>query len=572
MVQVRSLLLIASHALAFQVAQASSSSSLHSAFNVRGGDDCPTDSLNLKKRRQRRRQDGHKTDSQLSEPNTSNTELSSDDVPDLSAQLPRSESNRVSTGRRKRRRKKGDANVSNANVDHVKEIHSDDALLPVPDDNDDTNLENDGDLQPEICIESGKEGEYGQAQATPMTSEPLLSLEYTHLYLDKDEEVIGNAIESEDSTQQMTTEITDGPIPTITTTHKSSHESEKSELSQSHDGNSVTLSHQKRQRSLQIITKSRLVDGNANTSKETKQPQSTGKEGECLRRIKREWKDAVKMGIAYDWANMKTIRRKENTSQSNYVRLGPFGKNLLRWHFSVMGPANSVYENGIYHGRVLLPKDYPGAPPRVQMLTPSGRFVCGEDICLSASNYHPETWSPRWTVLSLVDALRIHMLTTANEIGGVNSSDDKRRSYAESSRSWFIPGVADHRQMVADGIFLFEEDGVHTLQDASPETELTPLAEEQDIVRNNTSTSNDSDIDELRIKRTKTLKAKASKSKKAEKGTDDAPSVIHNHTSERTMTKMLMIEMLKLPLRILSIILLLLTLIESKLRSIIDGI
>ena len=122
------------------------------------------------------------------------------------------------------------------------------------------------------------------------------------------------------------------------------------------------------------------------------------------------------------------------------------------------GPANSVYEGGVYHGRVLLPKDYPGSPPRVQMLTPTGRFICGADICLSASNYHPETWSPRWTVISLVNALRLHMLTTANEIGGVMASDDRRREYATASRSWILPGVVDHGQMVMSGIFPFNDD------------------------------------------------------------------------------------------------------------------
>ncbi|KAL7454250.1 hypothetical protein ACHAWC_005881, partial [Mediolabrus comicus] len=162
---------------------------------------------------------------------------------------------------------------------------------------------------------------------------------------------------------------------------------------------------------------------------------STGKDGECLRRIKHEWKDAVRTGIAYDWINHKTIRN-TNTSSSAYVRIGPYGKNLLRWHFSVCGPANSVYENGIYHGRVLLPPNYPASPPRIQMITPSGRFIPGEDICLSASSYHPETWTPRWTVLSLVDALRLHMLTTANEIGGVLATDEKRKEYALQSRSW----------------------------------------------------------------------------------------------------------------------------------------
>jgi len=189
----------------------------------------------------------------------------------------------------------------------------------------------------------------------------------------------------------------------------------------------------------------------ANRSKSTT-TSSTGKEGECLRRIKHEWKNAVKSGIAYDWINMKSIRN-TNTTSSAYVRIGPFGKNLLRWHFSVAGPANSVYENGIYHGRVLLPKDYPASPPRVQMITPSGRFISGHDICLSASSYHPETWTPRWTVLSLVDGLRLHMLTTANEIGGVLASDEKRRQYARESRSWKYHGIANHERMVEDNIF-----------------------------------------------------------------------------------------------------------------------
>lgn len=185
---------------------------------------------------------------------------------------------------------------------------------------------------------------------------------------------------------------------------------------------------------------------------------STGKEGECLRRIKHEWRDAVRTGIAYDWINHNTIRS-TNTSSSAYVRIGPFGKNLLRWHFSVCGPANSVYENGIYHGRVLLPPNYPASPPRIQMITPSGRFIPGEDICLSASSYHPETWTPRWTVLSLVDALRLHMLTTANEIGGVLATDEKRKEYALQSRSWKLNGIANHEKMVADGIFTLHNSG-----------------------------------------------------------------------------------------------------------------
>ena len=198
-------------------------------------------------------------------------------------------------------------------------------------------------------------------------------------------------------------------------------------------------------------------------AKEKEQPISGGREGACLRRIKREWKDAVELGVAYDWRKGRTITRKKKKNKSeskaanNYVRMGPMGRNLLHWHFSVQGTPNSVYEKGVYHGRIVLPKDYPMSPPRVQMLTPSGRFIPGSDICLSASSYHPESWTPRWTILSLIDALRLHMLTSANEIGGQNASNEQRRKRALESRTWGR-GVVCHEEMLNDGIFSLEEE------------------------------------------------------------------------------------------------------------------
>lgn len=67
------------------------------------------------------------------------------------------------------------------------------------------------------------------------------------------------------------------------------------------------------------------------------------------------------------------------------VRLGPLPENLLEWHFSFTGPENSTYQHGVYHGRILLSKHYPHKAPRIQLLTPNGRFHVKTDICLSAS-------------------------------------------------------------------------------------------------------------------------------------------------------------------------------------------
>ena len=234
-------------------------------------------------------------------------------------------------------------------------------------------------------------------------------------------------------------------------------------------------------------------------AKDKERPISGGREGACLRRIKREWKDAAGLGVAYDWRKGRTVTsKKKNKSEpkaaNNYVRMGPMGRNLLHWHFSVQGTPNSVYEKGVYHGRIVLPKDYPMSPPRVQMLTPSGRFIPGHDICLSASSYHPESWTPRWTILSLIDALRLHMLTSANEIGGQNASNEQRRKRALESRTWGR-GVVCHEKMLNDGIFTLE-----SLEEEQEEAREAGEAEKCEI-----DEEVDGEIVEKRIELTPTL-------------------------------------------------------------------
>ena len=49
-------------------------------------------------------------------------------------------------------------------------------------------------------------------------------------------------------------------------------------------------------------------------------------------------------------------------------------ENIFEWHFAIAGPAGSDYAYGIYHGRIILPHEYPFKPPDFMMLSPSGRF------------------------------------------------------------------------------------------------------------------------------------------------------------------------------------------------------
>ena len=122
-----------------------------------------------------------------------------------------------------------------------------------------------------------------------------------------------------------------------------------------------------------------------------------------------------------------------------HICMGPLGSNLFVWHFSILGVEGSPYEGGIYHGRLIIPPQYPSRPPRVQVWTPSGRFVPMADICLSASAYHPESWNPSaWNLRTIIESLRLHFLTPANEIGGMSASLEDRQEHARKSRGWVV--------------------------------------------------------------------------------------------------------------------------------------
>ena len=56
-------------------------------------------------------------------------------------------------------------------------------------------------------------------------------------------------------------------------------------------------------------------------------------------------------------------------------------------HNQITGTA---FEGGIYHGRILLPVEYPFKPPNFMLLTPNGRFETLTKICLSITSYHAE--------------------------------------------------------------------------------------------------------------------------------------------------------------------------------------
>jgi ubiquitin-conjugating enzyme E2 J1 len=94
---------------------------------------------------------------------------------------------------------------------------------------------------------------------------------------------------------------------------------------------------------------------------------------------------------------VKEAQELANAPSPDYTA-APLESDLFEWHFTFRGPPTSVYSEGIYHGRIVLPPAYPLRPPSFRFLTPSGRFEANREICLSISGHHEETWQPAWGV------------------------------------------------------------------------------------------------------------------------------------------------------------------------------
>nr|XP_029136757.1 LOW QUALITY PROTEIN: ubiquitin-conjugating enzyme E2 J1 [Labrus bergylta] len=115
----------------------------------------------------------------------------------------------------------------------------------------------------------------------------------------------------------------------------------------------------------------------------------------------------------------------------------PLEDNLFEWHFSVRGPPDSDFDGGVYHGRIVLPPEYPMKPPSIILLTPNGRFEVGKKICLSISGHHPETWQPSWSIRTALIAI-IGFMPTKGEgaIGSLDYTPEERRTLAKKSQDF----------------------------------------------------------------------------------------------------------------------------------------
>ena len=102
----------------------------------------------------------------------------------------------------------------------------------------------------------------------------------------------------------------------------------------------------------------------------------------------------------------------------------PLEGNIYEWHFTILGPKGSHWENGLYHGKVLFPESYPWDAPHIVFLTENGRFKQGKKICQSGTLFHNDDgWSTKWTIRKMLESLTATFPTNVYGRGHIRCRD-----------------------------------------------------------------------------------------------------------------------------------------------------
>ena len=136
--------------------------------------------------------------------------------------------------------------------------------------------------------------------------------------------------------------------------------------------------------------------------------------------------------------------KKHGKIVDNFVCL-PDPEDAYTWYYVVFGLSEpKEFEGGYYFGKITCPKEYPAKAPNIKVFTPNGRFrTTGDGICLSISDFHPESWNPAWKVNQIVIGLVSFWLCDEYTYGAVESYDfpndgislaERRTLFASESR------------------------------------------------------------------------------------------------------------------------------------------
>ncbi|KAI4329021.1 hypothetical protein L6164_021328 [Bauhinia variegata] len=134
----------------------------------------------------------------------------------------------------------------------------------------------------------------------------------------------------------------------------------------------------------------------------------------CIKRLQKEYRALCKEPVSH-------------------VVARPSPNDILEWHYVLEGSEGTPFAGGYYYGKIKFPPEYPYKPPGISMTTPNGRFMTQKKICLSMSDFHPESWNPMWSVSSILTGLLSFMMDNSPTTGSVNSTTVEKQRLAKAS-------------------------------------------------------------------------------------------------------------------------------------------
>ncbi|XP_047333011.1 ubiquitin-conjugating enzyme E2 34-like [Impatiens glandulifera] len=134
----------------------------------------------------------------------------------------------------------------------------------------------------------------------------------------------------------------------------------------------------------------------------------------CVKRLQKEYRSLCKEPVSH-------------------VTARPSPNDILEWHYVLEGSEGTPFAGGHYYGKIKFPPEYPYKPPGITMITPNGRFMTQKKICLSMSDFHPESWNPMWSVSSILTGLLSFMMDSSPTTGSVSTTDIEKQRLAKSS-------------------------------------------------------------------------------------------------------------------------------------------
>lgn len=180
----------------------------------------------------------------------------------------------------------------------------------------------------------------------------------------------------------------------------------------------------------------------------------------CVKRLQKEYRALCKEPVSH-------------------VVARPSPNDILEWHYVLEGSQGTPFAGGYYYGKIKFPPEYPFKPPGISMTTPNGRFMTQKKICLSMSDFHPESWNPMWSVSSILTGLLSFMMDNSPTTGAVNTTVAEKQRLAKASLAFNCKNPT-FRKLFPEYVEKYEEQRV---------CEQPPVVEEQAVVARQEETS-----------------------------------------------------------------------------------